>query len=33
MAGQKSQKGDDVFFWLKDARVVNICYNSTDQSP
>lgn len=28
--GAKYRDWDDVFFWLKDARVVNICYNSTE---
>jgi predicted AAA+ superfamily ATPase len=28
--GAKYRDWDDAFFWLKDARVVNICYNSTD---
>ena len=28
--GSKYRDWDDAFFWLKDARVVNICYNSTD---
>ncbi len=26
----KFRDWDDAFFWLKDARVVNICYNSTE---
>ena len=26
----KYRDWDDAFFWLKDARVVNICYNSTE---
>ncbi len=28
--GAKYRDWDDAFFWLKDARVVNICYNSTE---
>lgn len=28
--GAKYRDWDDAFFWLKDASVVNICYNSTD---
>ena len=28
--GAKYRDWDDSFFWLKDARVVNICYNSTE---
>ena len=27
--GAKYRDWDDAFFWLKDAKVVNICYNST----
>lgn len=28
--GAKYRDWDDAFFWLKDARIVNICYNSTE---
>lgn len=28
--GAKYRDWDEAFFWLKDAKVVNICYNSTD---
>lgn len=28
--GAKYRDWDEAFFWLKDARVVNICYNSTE---
>lgn len=28
--GAKYRDWNDAFFWLKDARVVNICYNSTE---
>ncbi len=28
--GAKYRDWDDAFFWLKDARVVNICYNATE---
>ncbi|MBQ3636075.1 MAG: ATP-binding protein [Bacteroidales bacterium] len=28
--GAKYRDWDDAFFWLKDARVVNVCYNSTE---
>ncbi|MBQ9561323.1 MAG: ATP-binding protein [Prevotella sp.] len=28
--GAKYRDWDDAFFWLKDAKVVNICYNSTE---
>ena len=28
--GAKYRDWDDAFFWLKDARVANICYNSTE---
>jgi hypothetical protein len=28
--GARYRDWDDAFFWLNDARVVNICYNSTD---
>ena len=28
--GSRYRDWDDVFFWLKDAGVVNICYNSTE---
>ena len=28
--GAKYRDWDDAFFWLKDSRVVNICYNSTE---
>ena len=28
--GAKYRDWDNAFFWLKDARVVNICYNSTE---
>lgn len=28
--GAKYRDWDDAFFWLRDARVVNICYNSTE---
>ena len=30
--GAKYRDWDDAFFWLKDARVVNICYNSTESN-
>ena len=29
-AGAKYRDWNDAFFWLKDAKVVNICYNSTE---
>ena len=29
-AGAKYRDWDEAFFWLKDAKVVNICYNSTE---
>ena len=28
--GAKYRDWDDAFFWLKDASVVNVCYNSTE---
>ncbi len=28
--GAKYRDWDDAFFWLKDAKVINICYNSTE---
>lgn len=28
--GAKYRDWDDAFFWLKDAKIVNICYNSTE---
>ena len=28
--GAKYRDWDDAFFWLKDSKVVNICYNSTE---
>ena len=28
--GAKYRDWDDAFFWLKDARIANICYNSTE---
>ena len=29
-SGAKYRDWDDAFFWLKDSKVVNICYNSTE---